>query len=247
MGLCKCTNRLVVGVVGTIFFTMAVVLLIMSVSVLESYGHLNDDFLLHYYTLLPAVVLLCVALFFALGGMLACCVVFNHNKCLLTLLTIVTVMLLVLLLGGGFELYTRGDVVEAAIKNETLRLVEKYDNGTAAGNDIDYIQTQMQCCGAVGPDDYLVTDWWTNHTAWPATCCQEHCTGEPVTEKRDVFQQGCYTIVYTALKENERWIAIGTGVAIAVLALGLLSTLALCCIRRQDVPIAYGSLTASTA
>jgi len=185
-----------------------------------------------------------VGVFFSLAGLIACCAMCNHNKCLLTVLGVTIVGLIGMLCVGTFMIVKEAPLIEDTIKNATLDAMKKYNETQEITDELDWFQKNLQCCGSEGPADWILTNYTRDTLAYPASCCALNCNDRPVPIKDTarVWKDGCYTKVYSTLKTNGSYIALGTGLTLAVLVIGLLSTIVLCFIRRRDEQ-PYNSLT----
>jgi len=248
MGFCKLTSKTLVGLAGIVFFIISAFLLVISISVMTSYGHLGEDIFKHFYTLFPVVVLLVASIFFGLAGIVACCAMFNHNKCLLTLLGGVLVLIIATLCLGIVGLEKSKPVVDSLLHNATVNATMQYGNPNATDvtSNVDFVQAELHCCGVDGPADWQKTPFYEETQKYPRSCCNGmngQCNGtEPFGDASLAWKLGCYDMVRDELKKNAKYITIGTGVVLAVLVLMLMATCALCFIKRRHQDLPYSSL-----
>ncbi|XP_069469060.1 tetraspanin-6 [Ambystoma mexicanum] len=99
---------------------------------------------------------------------------------------------------------------------------------------VDTIQTSLHCCGVT---DY--TDW--ENTAFfkekgvPGSCCSQvgNCTEAEMKDKSKfkdkVFQQGCFTLVTSAMEEK---IGIVAGISFGIACFQLVGIFLACCLSR---------------
>jgi len=159
-------------------------------------------------------------------------------------LGITIVGLIGMLCVGTFMIVKEAPLIEEKIGNATLDAMKEYNITQEITDELDWFQKNLECCGSRSPVDWKETNYTRDTGAYPASCCALMCTGEPVplTQTDRVWKDGCYTKVYSTLKANSSYIALGTGLTLAVLVIGLLSTIVLCFIRRRDEQ-PYNSLT----
>ncbi|KAM9807535.1 tetraspanin-3 isoform 2-T2 [Neosynchiropus ocellatus] len=182
MGQCGITSsKTVLVFLNMIFWAAAGILCYVGAYVFITYDN-YDHFFEDVYTLIPAVVIIGVGALLFIIGLIGCCATVRESYCGLT---------------------TVEDDVNKSIKN----VYDQYNgtNSNAQSRAIDYIQTQLQCCGIQNYSDWQATPWFkeSKTNSVPVSCCKRTvlaCTGS-LTRAQDLYQEGCEELVVKKMKE----------------------------------------------
>ncbi|KAK2164480.1 hypothetical protein LSH36_63g09008 [Paralvinella palmiformis] len=189
------------------------------------------------YTLVPATILMAVGVFFFLLGIIGFIGAYKEQKCLLGLFFTILLVILVGMVSTAILGYIKRADVESAVEQGIKQGMDAYNNETVWKNQIDFMQSELKCCGL---DNY--TDWFqTPRKTYPNSCCVNNTCAYPKNSTSIdpmLFNNGtgCYVLVKDQFIKH---LGIVTGVALAfviVLILGMAFSCVLICKRRSQVP-----------
>ncbi|CAB1319317.1 unnamed protein product, partial [Coregonus sp. 'balchen'] len=145
--------------------------------VIKSYNNF-DNFLEDKYTLIPAAIIITVGV-----------VMFIIGTFLMILLAVFAAEVAALVFAFIYRGRIKGD-----LERSMSDVFQKYDGENADTRAVDYLQSQLQCCGVQTYMNWTTTPWFSssNNTV-PISCCKGNnteCTGtldQPVL----LNTQGC--------------------------------------------------------
>jgi hypothetical protein len=249
MGVCQCTSKTLLGLLGLIFSLCALFLWGSSGYVIATY-HRYSDFVSSYFTLVPSVVAIAVGIVFFFAGILGCCSMCKENKCILTMFGVFMFLLLGLLVAASVVTFKFKDEIHDSVRDQTNKTINSYNN-TKKGeeNEVDYIQKSLECCGIEQYTDWFKTKWEkefkkkTPKKNWvPYSCCNKHakdvnCTGDALDvthSNHTIYTEGCQEKVFRIFNANAKYIAGAVIGFCVLLVLGIICTCALCCLKRRE-------------
>ncbi|XP_028135448.1 CD63 antigen-like [Diabrotica virgifera virgifera] len=153
-------------------------------------------------------------------------------------------------IAAGVWGYINRDSLEAHIRTSVKQSVrQEYDQDENVRRLFDTIQSKLHCCGAERPTDWTrgkqfnmgisSNDGSTYNV--PESCCRTgitptDCRGATVNiqvgkepDKKLVYNDGCYTLIYEWLKDSCCIILIVGGVILGVQVIGLILGLIIAC------------------
>eukprot|EP00914_Ancora_sagittata_P000093 GHVO01000494.1.p1 GENE.GHVO01000494.1~~GHVO01000494.1.p1 ORF type:complete len:253 (+),score=18.92 GHVO01000494.1:144-902(+) len=238
-GLSK-TAKLVLLILGVLFWGAAGGLFYVAGYVFAGYPHF-EQIVDAYYTLLPATIIAAVGVFFLLLGIVGCVGACKEQKCLLCIFFSFMLIIFIGLVVGGVMAYVYRKDIDQAVGTGISKCMKKYGNDTICSGEIDFMQSQLECCGADNYTDWAKTDWVKGQNAsvhFPPSCCADNdCRyNAPSVNQTGVFMKGCHTTLKTNFMDHLGIIA-GVAGAFAILQLlGLIFSSILMCKRRADIP-----------
>ncbi|KAF7492744.1 Tetraspanin-9 [Sarcoptes scabiei] len=150
--------KLIVVLYNLIFWLTGVIILGLSAYLWwDSMNFLDiEEITTHYIT--PFVALLILGALMTVIGFIGCCGAMRESKCLL--LMYVSICLIMCVLSGAFLFWTvrNSEKVRERIKLDTNKLIKtNYGTGNTNATEllVDKIQHYFECCGIVGPEDWI--------------------------------------------------------------------------------------------
>jgi len=174
---------------------------------------------------LASIFIIVVSSFVLLITFLGCCGALKESRCMLGAYAFCVIVLVGCMI-GGIVLAGSGttlDVLKDPIK-DTMGEYGSDDTITAAWDDI---QTEYECCGVDGPDDWALA----NVNPLPDSCCswQENPEACEVDQSR---LSGCFTKFEDLISQNEHLIyAIVSLTLISLVVSAALAIMMYCAIR----------------
>ncbi|XP_076759683.1 CD9 antigen [Xylocopa sonorina] len=216
---------------------------------LMSLVHEQHNFNAGLYILLAAGILMLIVCF------LGCCGAFRGSQCMLVAFFSCLLVVIVAQIAAGAWLYSNSNRLEELVKSAVIDTVKnKYGEDVRHTETVDAFQSELECCGATGPSDWIGSKYSTQNPSTPIsltvsgdvntvykvpqTCCKTResnaCKAArnikvATTVSPEIYDEGCIDKLTVTLK-NQKNIVIGVTAVIGILELlGLIFSLILCC------------------
>lgn len=230
-------SKAVMGFISFLFWACAAGLLFISIWVFVEYRH-YQYLAQALYILVPASFLLATGCFFIVLGILGCVGACKEKKCILGLFFTLTLIILVGMICAASLGWVYREDVDSAVNDGLMKGLQRYDmeNETYWQSEVDFMQTEMKCCGVGNYTDWLATPWHDRTTKpYPESCCTGlNCTY--TAQDKNLNPNGCYSLMKDQFMMHLGVIA-GVAAAFAVvLILGMAFSCVLICKRRSEVP-----------
>jgi len=174
---------------------------------------------------LASIFIIVVSSFVLLITFLGCCGALKESRCMLGAYVFCVVVLVGCMI-GGIVLAGSGTTLEF-LKDPIKETMADYGTDDTITSAWDDIQTEYECCGVDGPDDWDIA----GVDDLPDSCCswQE----DPVTCKQDTSRlSGCFTKFEDLISQNEHLIyAIVSLTLISLVVSAALAIMMYCAIR----------------
>lgn len=199
------------------------------------YEHLAE----HLYIIAPATIIIAAAFFFFVLGIFGCVGACKEQRCLLALFFSLLLLIFVGMVCAGVLGWMYRDNVDKAMHDGLHQGLHDYnlENETYWKEEIDFMQTNLQCCGVDNYTDWKKTPWaQETHRPYPDSCCKSANCSIAVNGTTPVYQEGCLPTMKDMFKTNLGIVA-GVSAAFAlILILGMIFSCVLICKRRSEVP-----------
>lgn len=103
------------------------------------------------------------------AGFFGCCGAIKENKCLLMSFFLVILIIFIFEITGVILMY----VYYPKVQTEVIKIINE-------GDEFDYVETSLKCCGYNGPEDY-------KNSTVPASCYKGGNAGSDA----DLYKNGC--------------------------------------------------------
>jgi CD9 antigen len=155
-------------------------------------------------------------------GFLGCCGGIRENQCLLVSFFLSLFIILGILVAGIVLVLQFPQVLDQRFEPVLKDMVEDWNKDPAVNKTIDFIQTELKCCGITGSSDY-------NSTV--PTSCKD--------DGGNIYQVGCLKAFQNRIEKELKgnpWVVGGIGIGVLVLlVLGMILSCSLCCaIKNSD-------------
>lgn len=190
------------------------------------YVSLTDE---SFYTSAP-VILIIVGLIVFVVAFFGCCGAVKENHCMIITFSVFLLMIFIAELAVGIAGYVKHTDLENSIVRTLNESIKHYSTDPEIQKNYDIIQTDLQCCGIYG-----VNDWAANGQPIPATCCagREILDNKPsncTLDSPSIHKNGCLDLILSHMKE----LALVLGrVGIGIAFVQLLGVIFACCLARS--------------
>lgn len=210
-------------------------------STVKNYSHFFQD----KYTVLPAMIIIGVALVMFLIGIIGCCATLTDSRCGLGLF----LFILLVISAAEVSAFVLGFVyrrqVHDSLDKSMVAVFDKYNGENAESRAVDYLQTQMMCCGILNFTYWEKTEWFKANKTLPISCCKiefTNCTGNP-SQPELLNTGGCESKLEKNLESILSYVMLTTLGFIIIQLFGMISICVLACKRQESgyVPILSGT------
>ncbi|XP_075969214.1 CD63 antigen-like [Anticarsia gemmatalis] len=183
----------------------------------------------NFYTSGP-IVLIIVGVIVFIVAFFGCCGAVKENHCMIVTFSVFLLIIFVAELAVGIAGYVKHQDLENSIVTHLNSTIAKYNTDKDVTKTFDILQTDLQCCGINGPED-----WAANNITLPNTCCagQEIANDKvvPCTPDSEHFhKEGCLNKLVVYFKDIA--LVLG-GVGLGVAIVQLLGVIFACCLARS--------------
>ncbi|XP_028824688.1 tetraspanin 36 [Denticeps clupeoides] len=186
------TSKTVLLILSLTFWAAGAALCYVGAYVIQSYSNF-DHFLEDTYTLVPAVIILAVAAVMLFIGLVGCCATLRESTVGLSFFFIIIMIIFAAEVAAfvfGFIYMNR---IKGGLQVSMGSVFDKYDGQNTETRAVDYLQSQLQCCGINNYTDWNNSSWSRTHNnTVPTSCCKNvtGCVGQ--TEQPDLLNtEGC--------------------------------------------------------
>lgn len=252
--MCFACLKYIVFIGNFLFFLTGLTVLILS-----GWVTIHDEI---YDNPKSVYVVYCLLLSFGgavfLTAFLGCCGSIKESSCLLGTFFSVVLVFFIGEIVLGFFIYFKEDSLPAAVSYTVQQTVtEKYFNSTITTKVWDIVQSQLECCGGVGPTDWAMSKFngyeetreigigGGNRNvpfSLPSSCCRlanstacssKYQINTDFNTIPDVFSQGCTSALVILFQENIFYILLGGLFIVFLEILGMILSLCLCTTIRR--------------
>jgi multisubunit Na+/H+ antiporter MnhG subunit len=164
------------------------------------------------------VPIICIGLFMMIVGILSLWCTPKGVSWLLHVYGVVVFVLFLSVMAVSVLFVVKRDAFEGKLEEGIQTSIDKYPNDSES---IDLIQSTLKCCGTKNLTDWFKTEWAQQKRSVPLSCCknQSKCDHTDMKNFNDVYQKGCYQMIYTTIESNFALIS-GISFASAIIILG---------------------------
>ncbi|MCJ8735015.1 hypothetical protein PDJAM_G00241950 [Pangasius djambal] len=222
-------SKTVLLLLSLIFWAAGAALAYVGSYVISTYKNF-DDFRVDKYTVIPAAIILGVAVVMFIVGTIGCCATLRESKIglgffLLILFLIFAAEVTAIVFGFIYKGRISGD-----LEKPMNDVFEKYNGENSESHAVDYLQSQLGCCGVYNYTDWLKWSWFSQNHTVPKSCCKANTTCSGQIDHPDLLNEsGCETKLEQLLQSVLVYaMLVILGFAI-IKFLGMLSVCAIAC------------------
>jgi len=226
-----------------VFWGVAAGLMFLGAWVYKEYKN-YDEIAQARFTLIPATIIMACAVFLFLLGVIGCVGACKEQKCLLALFFTVLLVIFCGLVAGAALAYIYRSEVDGKVSAGLKQGLQGYNNHNESWwkDEMDFMQSKLECCGSESYTDWVSTPWYKSHAAtnasvkYPASCCKDNACDYTSSNDTALYEKGCHPRLHDQFVMHLAVIA-GTGAAFAIIQiLGMVCSCILICKRKSEVP-----------
>lgn len=172
------TSKTFLFFLSMVFWAAGGALAYVGAYMINSYDNF-ESFIQDKYTLIPAAIILGISAVLFFFGMLGCCSTIRESKAGLTVFFMVIVVIFaaeVSALVFGFVYHNK---LSSDLEHSMTDVFAKYGEGGGDNKAVEFLQTQLQCCGVQNYTSWASTPWGASHNnSVPVSCCKNTSTPE---------------------------------------------------------------------
>uniref|UniRef100_A0A8C1H3H5 Tetraspanin n=1 Tax=Cyprinus carpio carpio TaxID=630221 RepID=A0A8C1H3H5_CYPCA len=185
------TSKTVLLFLSVIFWAAGAALAYVGSYVIKSYNSF-EDFVSNKYSVIPAAIIIGVAVVMFVIGIVGCCATLRDTGFIIFLLIIMVIF------AAEVTAFVFGFIYRGRIKGDLEKsmnsVFQKYDGVNSETHAVDYLQSQLECCGVNNITDWTAIPWFVQHNnSVPHSCCKANatqCTGQ-LTQLDLLNTKGC--------------------------------------------------------
>ncbi|XP_059193886.1 tetraspanin 36 [Centropristis striata] len=187
------TSKTVLLFLSLIFWAAGAALAYVGAYVIKSYDNF-ESFIQDRYTLIPAAIIIGVSVVMFIFGLVGCCATIRESKVGLTFFFMIIMLIFAAEVAALVFSFIYQGKINANLEHSMNDVFMKYDGQGTETKAVDYLQTQLQCCGVMNYTSWSNTTWFSNHNnTVPMSCCKNsttQCTGR-LDQPELLNTQGC--------------------------------------------------------
>ncbi|XP_049807583.1 23 kDa integral membrane protein-like isoform X1 [Schistocerca serialis cubense] len=169
------------------------------------------------------VLLLIVGIIVFIVAFFGCCGALKENHCMVVTFSVLLLIIFAMELGGGIAGYVLKDVLKDDLDTQLNSTLYKYESNEDIKKAWDIMQTDLNCCGINGPDD-----WNKAGLKVPASCCPSYDLNEMCASKQ--YDKGCMDALEKLISHHA--VVLG-GVGIGIAFVQLVGVILACCLAKS--------------
>ncbi|XP_057320974.1 tetraspanin-9 [Microplitis mediator] len=163
--------------------------------------------------LAPPILLIIVGMIVFITSFLGCYGALKEKHFLLIVFSVALLTIFTVQLAIGIAVAVFRSDVSDVLRTGLREALQKY-KAEEDGNAWNSIQKHFHCCGVDSADDWNEP---MGGPELPQSCCQDTSTTPCfVNENPTVYENGCYDILETKIRENSK-VLMGVGIGIAII------------------------------
>ncbi|KAM9858396.1 tetraspanin 36 [Aulostomus maculatus] len=174
------TSKTVLLFLSLIFWAAGATLAYVGAYVIKSYGNF-ENFIQDRYTLIPAAIIIGVSVVMFIFGLVGCCATVRESKVGLSFFFLIIMVIFAAEVAALVLSFVYQRKINEDLEHSMTEVFAKYDGNDPETNTVDYLQTQLQCCGVTNYTSWYNTTWFSSHNnTVPLSCCKNgtsQCTG----------------------------------------------------------------------
>ncbi|XP_010782069.1 tetraspanin 36 [Notothenia coriiceps] len=187
------TSKTVLLFLSLVFWAAGAVLAYVGAYIIKSYDNF-DSFIQDKYTLVPAAIIIGVSVVMFIFGLVGCCATLRESKVGLSFFFLIIMAIFAAEVAALVFSFIYKGKINADLERSMSEVFVHYDGQTTETKAVDYLQTQLQCCGVMNYTSWSNTTWSNSHNnTVPLSCCKNgtsQCTGR--MDQPDLLNtQGC--------------------------------------------------------
>ncbi|AWP07261.1 putative tetraspanin-3-like isoform 2 [Scophthalmus maximus] len=187
------TSKTILLFLSLVFWAAGAVLAYIGAYVIRSYNNF-DSFIQDKYALVPAAIIIGISIVMFLFGLIGCCSTLRESKFGLSFFFLIIMAIFAAEVAALVFSFIYQGKISGDLERSMNESFAKYDGQGTETKGVDYLQSQLQCCGVKNYTSWSNTTWFTSHNnTVPLSCCKNNttqCTGR--MDQPDLLNvQGC--------------------------------------------------------
>ncbi|XP_026178048.1 tetraspanin 36 [Mastacembelus armatus] len=187
------TSKTILLFLSLIFLGAGAVLAYVGAYMIERFSNFQS-FIQDEYTLIPAAIIIGISVVMFIFGLLGCCATIWESRMGLSFFFVIIFIIFAAEVAALVFGFVYKGMLNGGLEKSMNVVFGKY-NGPEGGDSkaVDYLQTQLQCCGVKNYTSWSNTTWFNSHNSTvPLSCCKNstHCTGR-VDQPDLLYGEGC--------------------------------------------------------
>ncbi|XP_040898854.1 tetraspanin 36 [Toxotes jaculatrix] len=186
------TSKTVLLFLSLIFWAAGAGLAYVGAYVIKSYDNF-DGFIQDKYALVPAIIIIGISVVMFVFGLVGCCSTIRESKFGLSFFFLIIMVIFAAEVAALVFSFIYQGKISGDLERSMNDTFAKYDGQSTETKGVDYLQTQLQCCGIKNYTSWSSTTWFSSHNnTVPLSCCKNstQCTGR-LDQPDQLNVEGC--------------------------------------------------------
>ncbi|XP_068461082.1 tetraspanin 36 [Clinocottus analis] len=186
------TSKTVLLFLSLVFWGAGAALAYVGAYVIKSYDTF-DSFIQDKYTLVPAAIIIGVSVVMFIFGLVGCCATLRESKVGLSFFFLIIMGIFAAEVAALVFSFIYQGKINANLERSMNDVFTKYDGEGAETKAVDYLQTQLECCGVMNYSSWSNNTWFrSNNNTVPVSCCKNSTQCARKLDQPDqLYIQGC--------------------------------------------------------
>ncbi|XP_020773001.1 tetraspanin 36 [Boleophthalmus pectinirostris] len=197
------TSKTVLLFLSLIFWAAGAFMAYVGSYVFKTYDNF-DSFINDRYTLIPAVIIIGISIVMFIFGILGCCATVRESKFGLSCFFLIIMVIFAAEVAALVCAFIFRGMINKDLDRSMSSVFAKYNGEDADSKAVDYLQSQLQCCGVKNYTSWTNTTWFSKNNTVPLSCCKQNstsCSGR--LDQLDLLNtEGCEVKLVTLLHES---------------------------------------------
>ncbi|XP_041792810.1 tetraspanin 36 [Chelmon rostratus] len=188
------TSKTILLFLSLVFWAAGAALAYVGTYVIKSYDNF-ESFIQDKYTLVPAAIIIGVSVVMFIFGLVGCCATIQESKVGLSFFFLIILAIFAAEVAALVFSFIYQNKISGDLEGSMNGVFSKYNGDNSETKAVDYLQTNLNCCGVRNYSSWSNTTWFTSHNnTVPLSCCKNstatQCTGR--LDQPDLLnQEGC--------------------------------------------------------
>ncbi|XP_072288503.1 tetraspanin 36 [Eucyclogobius newberryi] len=151
-----------------------------------------ESFIQDHNALIPAAVVIGISVFMFIFGIVGCCSTFRESKFGLSCFFVIIMVIFAAEVAALVCTFIFRGRINPAMDKTMTDVFAKYNGENSDSKAVDYLQSQLQCCGVKNYTSWRNTTWFATNGSVPVSCCKRNstCTGS-MNQPDLLYVEGC--------------------------------------------------------
>ncbi|XP_053499856.1 CD63 antigen [Ictalurus furcatus] len=169
----------------------------------------------------PILIIVVGAVIFLIA-FFGCCGAWKDNYCMVTTFVVLLSIIIIIEIGIAIGAYVLKGKLEDLPEKAVQEMMKNYTTNPDVQKDLDELQKELKCCGAVNASDWAF--FKPDKNSVPDSCCKNistNCGAGALKDANKIYTEGCGAALENLIKKNILWVGVAALVIAFIEILGV--------------------------